>query len=236
MHNGKQVSIGNILWRIMRQPIAAELSYEQASEFALEFIRLVGAPLAYIDKVDSLELVNHKTSIPSNMVDVRGIRYTGLDGCSEGVAMRYATYIYHMEDNADGTCVTELTYVMQGCVITTSIKDGFIDIAYRAIATDEHGYPLVPDNESFKMGLEYYILHRFLEPLWTMGKIQDKVFQYYEQKRHWYLGQAASSMMIQGPDHLESIMNGLNRLIIQDQTYDNFYRNFGEKERIRKFN
>jgi hypothetical protein len=234
MHNGKLISIGNILWRVMRQPIAAELSYEQAAEFALEFIRLVGAPLAYIDKVESLELVEYKAIIPSNLIDVRGVRYTGPDGCQEGTAMRYATDLYHLSDKNGHP--TELTYVLQNCILTASIKGGFIEISYRAIATDESGYPMVPDNESFKMGLEYYILHRFVEPLWTMGKIQDKVFQYYEQKRHWYLGQAASSMIVQGPDQLESIMNGLNRLIIQDQSFDTFYRNFGEKERLKRFN
>jgi hypothetical protein len=233
MHNGKNISIGNILWRVLRQPIASELTYEQAAEFAIEFIRLVGAPLAYVDKVESLELSDFKTMIPPNLIHINGLRYTGIDGCDAGTAMRYATDIYHMSKDPN---TTELTYVLQNCVLTASIKDGFVEIAYKAIATDEHGYPVVPDNESFKMGLEYYILHRFLEPLWTMGKIQDKVFQYYETKRHWYLGQAASSMIVQGPDHLESIMNGLNRLIVQDQTYDNFYRNFGTKERIKRFN
>ena len=55
-----------------------------------------------------------------------------------------------------------------------------------------------------------------------MGKIQDKVFSYIEQKRHFYLGQAENSMKLQGMDHLESMMNALNRIIINDQAHENF--------------
>lgn len=241
MINGKNVSLGTVLWKILRQPIAADLSYEQAAEYALEFIRLIGAPLSFIDKVTKppLELHDYKTAIPNDLIEVRGIRYKGTDPkTKEGIAMRYATDIYHMsiDENDNGeTCSKEYTYVLQNCVITTSMKSGFIELSYKSILTDENGYPLVPDNESVKMGLEYYILHRHLEPLWTMGKIQDKVFQYYEQKRHFYVAQSENSLKIQGADHLESMMNGLNRLIVQTTSHETFYKNFGQKEYIRKY-
>ena len=71
---------------------------------------------------------------------------------------------------------------------------------------------------------------------WMMGKIQDKVFSYIEQKRHFYLGQAENSMRLQGMDHLESMMNALNRIIINDQAHENFYKKFGEKEYLKRYN
>lgn len=234
MINGLQISLGNIIWKVMRNPLALELTYEQAAEFALEFIRLVGTPLIYIDEIKKLEIKNYKTSIPTNIINVRGIRYLGIDDCQDPIAMRYATDLYHgSQDNNDYP--TEYTYTLQNCVITTSQKEGFIEISYKALSVDEHGYPLVPDNESFKYGLEYFILHRYVEPLWMMDKIQDKVFQYLSQQRDWYLGQADTSTKIQGMDQLESMMNGLNRIIIQDQSYDTFYKNFGQKEYTKKY-
>lgn len=237
MHNGKLVSLGAIIWKVMRNPLAADLSYEDAAEFAIEFIRLVGAPLSYIDEVCKIELNDFKARIPSNVINVRGIRYTGLNGCDSGVAMRYATDLYHNSelDETGSLCNMEFTYTLQNCVVIASVKKGFIEIAYTSIALDEAGYPLIPDNESYKKGLEYYILHKYLEPLWAMGKIQDKVFHYYSQERFFYTGQAEFALKLQGIDHLESVMNGLNRLIIQDQTYDNFYKNFGSKEYIKKY-
>ena len=52
---------------------------------------------------------------------------------------------------------SDLTYKIQGRVIYTSIKEGTIEIAYRAIAVDDEGYPLVPDKSSFSRALELYI-------------------------------------------------------------------------------
>lgn len=235
--NGKYVSIGDIIWRVMRNPICADLTYEQAAEFAIEFLRLIEAPLSFLDSVCSLKLNDYKTHLPANLINIKGVRYTGLDGCCDPIAMRYATDIYHMShDQSLDNCTREFTYVIQNCILTASMCDGFVDVSYKSIALDDNGFPMIPDNESYKFGLEYFIMHRFLEPLWAMGKIQDKVFQYYEQKRHWYLGQASTALIIQGPDHLESIMNGLNRIIINDQAHETFYKMLGEKERIRKYN
>jgi len=249
MSNGKSISIGNILWRVLRQPIAEGLTIEQASEFALEYIRLINAPLLFSDVVTDPPIVitEYKGELPQNLINIKGVQYIGEHGHSSPVAMRYATNIYHTDiknqfenqdlgNNGDhSNCPTEFTYIVQNCNIITSVRKGFVKIAYKTIITDENNFPLIPDNESFKMGLEYYVLHRFLEPLWVMGKIQDKVFNYIEQKRHWYLGQAASSSIIASPDHLESIMNGLNRLIINTSAFENGYKNAGEQERIYKY-
>lgn len=238
--NGKTISIGNILWRVLRQPIAEGLTVEQAAEFALEFIRLINAPLIFSDVVTDppLKICEHKACLPDNLINIKGVQYVGEDGCNAGIAMRYATDIYHVDhrvSNSNDSTNTEYTYILQNSNIVTSMRKGFIKISYKEIATDENNFPLIPDNESFKMGLEYYILHRFLEPLWVMGKIQDKVFSYIEQKRHWYLGQATSSSIISSPDHLESIMNSINRLIINTSAFNNGYKNFGEKEKIKKY-
>lgn len=246
MNNGKSISIGNILWRVLRQPIAEGLTIEQASEFALEFIRLINAPLLFLDVVTNppIEIIEYKGELPNNLINIKGVQYLGEDGCQSPIAMRYATDIYHVniENQAENlnlgdhnNCPTEFTYIVQNSNILTSKRKGFINISYKTISTDENNFPLIPDNESFKMGLEYYVLHRFLEPLWVMGKIQDKVFNYIEQKRHWYLGQAASSSIIASPDHLESVMNGLNRLIINTTAFESGYKNAGVKERIRQY-
>ena len=237
MVNGKMVSVGTIIWKVMRNPLTQDISYEQAAEFALEFIKLVNAPLSYSDEVKSLTLNEYKTYLPSNVINIRGVRYTGIDGCQDPIAMRYATDLYHVNGDTEDTsdCNKEYTYVVQNCVLIASKKEGYIDISYKAISLDEEGFPLIPDNESYKVGLEYFILHKYIEPLWMMGKIQDKVFNYIEQKRHWYLGQAENSMKLQGIDHLESMMNALNRIIINDQAHENFYKKFGEKQYIKRY-
>lgn len=236
MINGKTISLSEIMWRILKNPLLEGITYEQAAELTLEFIKLIGAPLSFIDDVKTLEVVDHKVQIPKNTITVNGIKYIGEDiKDNKCIALRYATDVYHNALGEDNNC-SEFTYVLQNCTITTSFKKGFIDISYKAIATDKDDFPMVPDNESFKMGLEYYILNRFVEPLWLMGKITDKVFEYIQQQRYFYSGQADSALRVQGVDHWESVMNGINRLIVPTTAHENFFKRYGSKEKIRKYN
>lgn len=233
MVSGKNISVGNILWKVLKQPIVQDLKYEDAAEYAIEYLRLIGAPLAFEDKVERIKLSNYKGLLPSNLINIKGIAYSDSE-CEGGVAMRYASNIYHTDIQNNSESGQEYTYITQNNVVTTSIKEGWINISYSALATDEFGYPLIPDNESFKVALEYYIIHRTLEGLWSMGKITDKVFQYYEQKRHYYSAQATNSMTIKNMDQMETMMSAVNRMIIDVNPQETFYKNFGIKEVIKK--
>lgn len=232
MVTGKTISVGNILWKVLKQPIVQDLKYEDAAEYAIEYLRLIGAALSFEDKVERIKLNGYKALLPVNLINIRGIQYSECE-CEGGIAMRYASNIYHT-DNSNCNNGQEYTYITQNNVITTSMKDGWINISYSALATDEFGYPLIPDNESFKVALEYYIIHRTLEGLWSMGKITDKVFQYYEQKRHYYSAQATNSMTIKNMDQMETMFNAINRLIIDVNPQETFYKNFGVKETIKQ--
>lgn len=239
MISGSYISLKEVMWKIMRSPLMVDLPYEQLAEYTLEVIKLLGAPLSFKDENVRQGIDNYKSRLPDNIVTIKGIRFLGKDGTTEGKAMRYATNLYHNTIELDPSTRSdelagEYTYTVNNCVLQTSVKKGVVEIAYKGIAEDEDGYPLVPDNESFKTAIEYYVMHRHLEPQWAMGKIQDKVFQYYEQKRHFYMGQAGNEFKIAGPDHLESIMNSVNRVIINTKAFDNFYKGMGEKEYIKK--
>ena len=233
MVTGKTISVGNILWKVLKQPIVQDLKYEDAAEYAIEYLRLRGASLSFEDRVERIKLSNYKALLPVNLINIRGIQYSECE-CEGGIAMRYASDIYHTDINGCEPGGQEYTYITQNNVVTTSMKDGWINISFSALATDEFGYPLIPDNESFKVALEYYIIHRTLEGLWSMGKITDKVFQYYEQKRHYYSAQATNSMTIKNMDQMETMFNALNRMIIDVNPQETFYKNFGVKEIIKK--
>ena len=239
MVNGNYKSLGTILYKILRNPLCAELSYEDAAEYALEFIKLLGAPVAYINKSEYLTLNCYKAEIPCGLLYVNGIRYFE-DDLKNAIAMRESTNVYHINNDefvnpGKSNSNNEFTYKLQNGIIFTSMEDGCIEISYEAIATDEDGYPLIPDNQKVELGMEYYIMSRYLEPLYLVGKITDKAFEYIQQKRYFYMPSAYTSLQMPSVDKMETIMNGLNRLIINDTAHQNFFKKFGEKEVIRKF-
>lgn len=240
MHSGKVTSIGSILWRVLRNPLLKNSNYEEISEYVLEFLRLLGAPLALENITEKKEITGHKTALPVDLIDIKGLRYLG-DDCDENcaVAMRYATNTFHSnvnEHNENDDQPFEFTYMVQKNILITSFSSGWVEISYRRIMTDEDGYPMIPDNEKVIMALEYYIMFRYLEQLWSMGKITDKVFQYYEQKKLWYMSSANSDLKISSMDHVESIMNSINRILINDRAHETFNKQLGQKEHLKRYN
>lgn len=238
------------MWKIMKSPLANELTYEECAEYALEFIRLLGAPTAYEQKLYTSDLTAYKAELPCDIIKIDGVRY--LDSNEDGqkgnfIAMREATDIYHFDpqehQNEQDTEFnlrgnhrrSEFTYKIQKGIIFTSMRDGCIEIAYKGLSLDEDGYPLIPDNETVMIGLEYYVLSRYLEPLWLMGKITDKAFEYIQQKRYFYMPSAFTALQMPNEDGMESLMNSINRLIINKSAHKNFFKKLGEQEILRKF-
>jgi hypothetical protein len=249
-YNGNTLSLGTIVWKVLKNPLASELTYEDAAELTLEYIRLVGAPLIYTTNIsEPIELKSYKACLPSNVLHIKGIKYTpDLDnyggGLNQSVAMMHNTDVYlsanlpksNIPEEGDYNDYQGFNYVIEKGIIKTSLQTGYVIVSYEGIATDEDGFPLVPDQEQFKLGLEYYILHRYLEPLWMVGKVTDKVFNYIEQQRHFYLASASNALQMPDVDQMEAIMNSVNRIITSTSGHANFFRLHGEKEQIKKYN
>ncbi len=272
MYNGQLISLKKVLWKVFNNPLTADLNYDDAAEYAIEAIRLIGVPLSFIDKVTipPLRLVNYKAALPNDIVNIRGIKLLDVGGLS--IPLQRATDIYHESISCnnlgpstedidrilagpfdpsnqgvnEGVTVAsaqaktldglnEYTYTAQNGVIKTSVRNGDLELSYKALACDKEGYPLVADNENMKLALEYYILFRYLEPMWLVGKLTDKAFNYVDTKKCFYMASAETSMQLQGGDHLESVMNAVNRLIINDTAFNNFYKGSGQRERIKKY-
>jgi hypothetical protein len=225
--NGKYKSIGFVLWRVMKNPLCADLSKEEIAEYALEYIRLLGAPLTYLDKTEIIKIVDYKGELPCDLIHIKGIQH-----CGSGIALRWASDNFHLSNEGN---TREFTYTTQKGILFTSFCEGDVEISYKAIALDEEGYPLIPDDEKVTLGLEYFILYRYLEPLWLMGKITDKAFNHISQQRDWYIGAADASLRNMNPDQLETVMNGINRIIRSNTAHLNSFRNLGEKEYIRRY-
>lgn len=235
MTNGNYKPIGLILWKILKNPLCSELTYEEAAEYALEFIRLLGAPVAYISKPEKIKLSCYKAEMPCDVLYLEGAKYLGRNEGQDynGIAMRESTNVYHVTPG-EVQNLSEYTYKVQKGIFFASKEEGYVQLIYKAIATDEEGMPLIPDDQDVLLGMEYYVMSRYLEPLWLVGKVTDKAFEYINQKRYFYMPAAFTSLQMPGVDKMESIMNGLNRILINDSAHQNFFRNYGEQERIKR--
>lgn len=236
--NGKTKKLGYILWKVLRNPLVQDLTFEDAAEFTLDYIRILGSPLAYLDKTEIIEIEDYKGALPCDLIHLKGVRFSDCNFNShEGIPMRYASNTFHLnhDENYPYDKLIEYTYIVQNNIILTSAQRGYVELSYKAIALDEEGYPLIPDDEKVSRGLEYYILYKYLEPLYMMGKISDKAFEYVTQQYDWYVGAADASLRNMNPDQLATVMNGINRIITNKTAYESSFKRYGDMEHFKKY-
>jgi hypothetical protein len=238
MYNGNVKSLKTVLWKVMNHPLAAELNYDLAAEFALEGIRLIGAPLSLVNRVsEPIKLQSHKAALPIDIVELKQVRYFYNidDDESCKISMTLATDTFHNKVLCDTDDGCEYTYVAEEGIIKTSLNDGYVEVAYRALPIDEDGFPLIPDNQKVLLAIEYYILFRYLGPLYDIGKITDRAWNRIETSKCFYISSASNDMKIQNYDHVEAIMNGINRIITQPAAHSNFFKGTGIKEQFKRY-
>lgn len=119
--------------------------------------------------------------------------------------------------------VTENTFIIQGNFIFTSNETDVIDISYHAIATDEDGFPLIPDNSNFFRALMAYIKKEYFTILFDMSKIHQNVLAQAQQDYSFYVGSCITDMRKFDLAKAESFFNSFRTLLVHK---NDFYRGF----------
>ena len=207
------ISIKEVLDNILDHPLLSDVSFERAVNHTIHFMRIVGCPRIFLDKTEDIEINNYRGKLPCDFIEPIQVRL--VDSCndcgSHYKVFRHTTDSFHMSDRKG--CSADLTYKIQGSVIHTTIKEGTIEMAYHAIATDKEGYPLVPDNSSFIRALELYIKKHFFTILYDTGKLNAGVYNNVCQEYAWAVGQAQSDLVRPTIDQMQAITNSLNTLV-----------------------
>lgn len=140
---------------------------------------------------------------------------------------------YYGEDLTPNTTTTRSShyYKIQGNYIQTSFEEGFIKLHYLTIPVDKEGYPLIPDNDTFKQALEWYVLKRLIG-----SGYQHPVFkyEYCEQMFEKYAGRALNEISYYTPDGAAKLNRSFVRLIPPATLWDDFNISGEQPETLRK--
>lgn len=187
------ISIRQIMDDLLADDMMKGLSLERAVNYAVEFIRVVGMPRAFEEKVEEIKIENYRGVLPCDFYeeiqvkDCKGPEYLSMES-------PFANAI-------------PWTYKIQGNVIITSIKETTLRLAYRAHKVDADGFPMIPDNGSFPRALELYIQKRYFTNLFNSGKISRDVLHNTQQEYAFYAGQASNDLVKLSIDQMQSITN-----------------------------
>lgn len=225
------ISIRQVLDNLLDNPLLQDLSLERAVNYAVRFIQKVGMPSIFIEKTAEIKIDNYRGVLPCDYYEMIQVRAISNKGKFESKTFRYSTDSFHMSINKGKS--EDLTYKLQGNCIFTSLKEGTIEIAYRAFSVDEDGFPLIPSNGTFEEALELFIKVRHFTAQFELGKITPQVLQHTEQQYAWAVGQAQSDLVRPSIDQLQSFTNSWNTLIQRTTEHDSGFKTNGVQEKIK---
>lgn len=136
-------------------------------------------------------------------------------------------------DHRDSTMFSsELQYTTKPGYINTCMPRGFVKISYYAIYTDEDSMPMIPDLESYKECLYWYITMKLMYPKKLKGQISQGDYYDIRNSYNFYRKQAYAEAMMPTVDDLETISNIYTKLYPEINDHSMFFSTSGDEQNI----
>lgn len=136
-------------------------------------------------------------------------------------------------DHRDSTMFSnELQYTTKPGYINTCIPRGFVKISYYAIYTDEDSMPMIPDLESYKEAIYWYVTMKLMYPKKLKGQISQGDYYDIRNSYNFYRKQAYAEAMMPTVDDLETISNIYTKLYPEINDHSMFFSTSGDEQNI----
>ena len=240
MFNGKYVPMDFIIERVNRNSVLfrkAGITEYDLAEWIGEALLLIGAKAQYQDNFTLTTIKNYRGKLPCHPIVIESVR-----SVESGIGARVSTDTFsgspHTGDanklNSNGRSLMD-EYTIKGDIIhVDTMKDGQVEVKFQSLATDDRGYPLIPDDERTAKAIESYVKVMAFRIMWEIGEVRDAVYRAAEQDWLFYVNSAKTSLMSPSLDEMESLKNMIVRLIPVFSTKSDTGRSAGIREQ-RKF-
>lgn len=184
-------------------------------------IESIGSVVNLEDKTGHLTITNGRTPLPCDLHLIQSVSY-------KGNWLRYGSQTFNYNLHCD-ECVNatinqgDYSYTVNPNYINTNIEDGEqICVFYKAIPTDEEGFPLVPDHVAVSECLFWYITMKLM-----LGGFEHPVkgIDYNEAKANYikYRTQSENQLEMFDIPRFEAFSNSWSRLIPNTNAAENFF-------------
>ena len=178
-------------------------------------------------------------AVEQNVVLENPIPARGITSQSQMYTINTMKYINRMMDNGQFNKTPEY-FIKPGWIVTNKDK-GFVKIVYKAIATDERGYPLIPDLTSYQEAIYWYVVMKMAFPKFMSGtlsgssskyaaKFSRDTYFYIQQQWNFYRNQAYAEAMMPTSDDIKNIKRDWNRLVPEYEADTRFFRDLNKEE------
>ena len=123
-------------------------------------------------------------------------------------------------------------YDVKPSYLVFNIRDGYCKISYHAIHTDEEGMPLIPDIQSYREALIYWLGTKMLYAKWIKGEIPSNIYNQIKSSWNFYRKQAYAESLLPNQDELNGLVHGWNKLIPELDSDRTFLSTIQDNEHI----
>lgn len=227
------ITVAGILERLLRHPLLRDLSYADASFYAVECLNNIGSLSLLSEKGSFIDVENYKGVLPIDFVttnsQLNGIRR--IDNSNDtftSTPMYPATGQFHVNYSKDDRYYksTEAlnTYTISGRVITTGFESGKIEVSYYGLATTDTGEILIPRHPFVIKAIEEYIKQEYFRILYDLDKIKYNTYAKAEQEYLFAVAKASNAGKALNIADRNNLSNMLTRLISTDNDYEFGFR------------
>ncbi len=187
----KYISINSVLYDLSLTLPERLYNENQMSEWAHKALRLIRSDQMLESKLALLTIEDHKVELPSDLKYLIQVAYKVENSITNDTdlilptdssladqllqvtgttfpwrAMRLTTNPYHGSICLDEQIIqcTDCSHtfsVSSNLVLTSTLQEGLILVAYMGYPVDEDGSALIPDDEELKEAILYYLLYRY---------------------------------------------------------------------------
>lgn len=155
----------------------------------------------------------------------------------QSISQLYTYNNMRLFEKTVGNNIDKAQYFIKPGWLVTNKNKGFIKLAYKAIAVDERGYPLIPDLTSYQEAIYWYVVMKLSFSKWMKGTLGGKgvnagqnMYTYMQQQWNFYRNQAYAEAMMPTADEMKAIKNSWHQLIPDINADDTFFEHQNEQE------
>lgn len=243
-------SVKEVISKVYRDLNISDMDrWQDMIEWIAEALDGIHAPEQLKTKVERLHVNDFKVKIPCDLRQINMIYYNGYPLLPNSSAMGNSLInINTTHDTIDPITLeklngnpalldikfvpyeTQMHYDLDPCYIRTTFKSGDIYLSYEAIPLDEDGFPMMPDEYSYKTACFWYCAKMLMLPDWFAGK--HNRYEEAELKWQFYCGQAGAKSMMPDLSRLENIKNQWVRLVPDINRGCQFFNGLSQQERV----
>lgn len=263
MLNNKFVSVKEVIADFYRDTgFNEEVNIGDIAEWTAQCIGLIYQPDTYIKKItghkedSNLDIKSYRAELPCDLVNLIAVSVDGYsaipssyqfhqlkDGLCCGVddftasSLSSGQFIDNLGNvfsaklGINGT--TYASYTIDNGWLTLSKKEGKVCLAYLAYPTDCDGFPMIPDDVTFKEAIKRYITKQIDYIKWRTNPTErayKELYEHSEQQYNWYIAAASNKAKMPDTNKIESIKRTLLRLRPDINKFSTFFKNLNFQE------